>query len=184
MSLNKKELIFSESKDKEWGKGAIRYNIHYKDKNVASAVVRPNPRKELGGMTLSDLQVKKDFRGQGLGRILLKHVIDKHQNDELYLRPQPYKSNEISENDLRKFYESEGFVPEGKELMVFKKAKILDANFIKKSQVRRNYDYGEGMYMNLDKYKSVADFRKKRRQKRKKDIENILNTRPDRYKAN
>lgn len=51
------------------------------------------------------------------------------------------------------------------------------------SQWRRNYDYGEGLYMNLDKYKSVSDFRKKRRAKRKKDLENILNTRPDRYKA-
>lgn len=51
------------------------------------------------------------------------------------------------------------------------------------AQWRTNYDYGEGMYMNLDKYKSVTDFRKKRRKKRRKDIDNILNSRPDRYKA-
>ncbi len=51
------------------------------------------------------------------------------------------------------------------------------------SQIRHNYDYGEGLYMNLDKYKSVTDFRKKRRKKRRKDIDNILNSRPDRYKA-
>ena len=51
------------------------------------------------------------------------------------------------------------------------------------AQIRHNYDYGEGLYMNLDKYKSVADFRKKRRKKRRKDIDNILNSRPDRYKA-
>ena len=53
----------------------------------------------------------------------------------------------------------------------------------KDAQWRRNYDYGEGLYMNLDKYKSVSDFRKKRRLKRKKDLENILNSRPDRYEA-
>lgn len=54
---------------------------------------------------------------------------------------------------------------------------------IKTSQFRTNYDYLEGLYTNLDEYKSVMDFRKKRRSKRKKDIENILNSRPDRYKA-
>ena len=53
----------------------------------------------------------------------------------------------------------------------------------KKAQIRHNYDYGEGLYQNLNKYKSVSDFRTKRRKKRRKDIENILNSRPDRYKA-
>lgn len=48
----------------------------------------------------------------------------------------------------------------------------------KNAQVRENYDYPyEGLYTNLDKYKSVSDFRRKRRQKRKKDIKNILKTR-------
>ena len=56
-------------------------------------------------------------------------------------------------------------------------------NLDKQAQWRQNYDYGEGLYMNLDKYKSVSDFRKKRRKKRRKDIDNILNSRPDRYKA-
>lgn len=53
---------------------------------------------------------------------------------------------------------------------------------IKESQIRTNYDYLEGLYSNMDKYKSVEEFRAKRRKKRKKDIENILNSRPDRYK--
>lgn len=53
----------------------------------------------------------------------------------------------------------------------------------KNAQIRQNYDYGEGLYQNLNKYKSVSDFRAKRRNKRKKDIANILNSRPDRYKA-
>jgi len=51
------------------------------------------------------------------------------------------------------------------------------------AQIRRNYDYGEGLYQNLNKYKSVSDFRAKRRKKRRKDIDNILNSRPDKYKA-
>jgi hypothetical protein len=54
----------------------------------------------------------------------------------------------------------------------------------KDAQWRTNYDYPwEGLYSNLDKYDSVTDFRKKRRSKRKKDLEKILSTRPDRYKA-
>jgi len=54
----------------------------------------------------------------------------------------------------------------------------------KLSQWRTNYDYPyEGLYTNLNKYKSVIEFRKKRRLKRKKDIQNILNSRPDRYKS-
>ena len=55
--------------------------------------------------------------------------------------------------------------------------------FYKSAQIRRNYDYGENIYENLDKYKSVSEFRSKRRKKRKQDIANILNSRPDKYKA-
>jgi tRNA nucleotidyltransferase (CCA-adding enzyme) len=44
---------------------------------------------------------------------------------------------------------------------------------VKSSQLKRNYDYGEGLYMNLDKYDSVADFRKKRRNKRKKILQKL-----------
>lgn len=47
---------------------------------------------------------------------------------------------------------------------------------VKKSQFRANYDYGEGLYMNLDKYKSVSDFRKKRRKKRMKELKRIRDT--------
>jgi poly(A) polymerase len=38
---------------------------------------------------------------------------------------------------------------------------------------QRNLDYGEGMFSHLDKYKSVSDFRKKRRGKRKKILKSI-----------
>ena len=54
-----------------------------------------------------------------------------------------------------------------------------DSKLIVEAQWRTNYDYpNEGLYTNLDKYKSVLDFRRKRRAKRRKDIENILKTRP------
>lgn len=45
----------------------------------------------------------------------------------------------------------------------------------KKAQFRTNYDYGEGLFMNLEKYKSVSDFRRKRRKKRLKELKNIKN---------
>ena len=43
---------------------------------------------------------------------------------------------------------------------------------------RRNFDYGsdEELFSNLDKYKSVSDYRKKRRKKRKKIIKKILDS--------
>lgn len=108
-------LTFSQGPDKEWGAGAIRYDIHQGSRNVASAVVRPNPRKELGGMTLSDLLVRKEHRGEGLGRQLLQHVTSEHEG--LFLRPRPYKDRPLAEDKLRSFYASEGFQPHGKELM-------------------------------------------------------------------
>lgn len=46
---------------------------------------------------------------------------------------------------------------------------------LKSAQLRHNYDYGEGLFMNLDKYHSVADFRKKRRKKRMKELKKIKN---------
>ncbi len=121
--INLDNLVFSEFPDKSWGSKAIRYDIHKDNKNIASAIVRPNPRKELGGMTLSDLQVHKDYRGCGLGRILLKHILNKYDN--LYLRPQPYKSDGLSEDKLREFYASEGFRPFGNELMKYKKSSYI-----------------------------------------------------------
>jgi tRNA nucleotidyltransferase/poly(A) polymerase len=46
---------------------------------------------------------------------------------------------------------------------------------VKEAQLRPNYDYGEGLYMNLDRYKSVSDFRRKRRKKRMRQIKKIKN---------
>ena len=44
---------------------------------------------------------------------------------------------------------------------------------VKSAQLKQNYDYGENIYSNLEKYKSVSDFRKKRIKKRKKIIQKI-----------
>jgi hypothetical protein len=38
---------------------------------------------------------------------------------------------------------------------------------------KSNYDYGEGLFQNLDKYKSVMDFRKARMKKRKKILDKL-----------
>lgn len=46
---------------------------------------------------------------------------------------------------------------------------------IKENQFKNNYDLYESVYSNLHKYKSIADFRKSKRKKRKKHIENIIN---------
>lgn len=46
----------------------------------------------------------------------------------------------------------------------------------KTAQLRKNYDLGEGLYENLDRYKSVSDFRRKRRKKRMRLIKRIKDT--------
>jgi poly(A) polymerase len=45
--------------------------------------------------------------------------------------------------------------------------------FVKSAQLKRNFDYGEGFYANLDKVKSVSDYRRKRSKKRKKILQKI-----------
>lgn len=50
----------------------------------------------------------------------------------------------------------------------YNKRKVMKA-----AQIRRNFDYGEGIYSNLDRYKSVSDYRKKKRRKRRKILKNI-----------
>jgi tRNA nucleotidyltransferase (CCA-adding enzyme) len=48
--------------------------------------------------------------------------------------------------------------------------------FSKAAQLKTNYDYGEGFYQNINEgkdYKSVMDFRKRRRNKRKKILKKI-----------
>lgn len=52
-------------------------------------------------------------------------------------------------------------------------AKWNDAFASKTAQLKRNFDLGEGFYANMNKYDSVADFRKKRRNKRKKILQKI-----------
>jgi len=75
------------------------------------------------------------------------------------LRPDPYKS--INKYDIK---ETEKYFPER-------------FDHLKTAQLRRNLDYGEGLYMNLDKYKSVSDFRSKRRKKRMKIIKKLKDMR-------
>ena len=113
------EESFSFYPDPEWGKGAVRYDIHHDGKNVASAIVRPNPRNDLGGLTISELLVHKDYRSIGLGRRLLQYVKKKNSNSYLYLRPDPYKDAPLTVKQLRAFYASEGFIPYDSYLMRF-----------------------------------------------------------------
>src|SRR5258708_3064275 len=44
----------------------------------------------------------------------------------------------------------------------------------KTAQLRRNFDLNEGFYSNMQRYKSLSDFRRKRRKKRLKEIKNLL----------
>lgn len=41
------------------------------------------------------------------------------------------------------------------------------------AQFRSNYDYGENLYHQLDKYRSVSNFRKKRLKKRLQEMNKI-----------
>ena len=43
-----------------------------------------------------------------------------------------------------------------------------------KGQFLFNYDYGDNIYSNMDKYKSIMDFRKKRRQARKEKLKKLI----------
>lgn len=44
---------------------------------------------------------------------------------------------------------------------------------IKLAQLRRNFDYGEGFYANIQNVKSVSDFQRKRKKKQKKEVKKI-----------
>lgn len=45
--------------------------------------------------------------------------------------------------------------------------------FSKQAQLRKNFDYGEGFYSNIQNIDSIKDFKKKRKKKRKKEIKKI-----------
>lgn len=72
-----------------------------------------------------------------------------------------------------------GLMPITEEILPFYKKR----NQVKTAQLFRNYDYGvddpngpgTGFYANLDKYKSVMDFRKKKRKRRAKMIKKLRN---------
>lgn len=64
-----------------------------------------------------------------------------------------------------------------KEYSLVKRASY---NSCKEAQLFKNYDYaddpsgpGKGLYSDMDKYKSVADFRKKKRSRRMKAIKKL-----------
>jgi len=90
-----------------------------------------------------------------------------------------FKYNSQRTTDLLNRMDLWAMVPITDEILPFYKNR-------KTAQMFRNFDYGTdspsgpgtGLYENMDKYKSVADFRKKRRRRRAKTIKKMLGTRP------
>lgn len=64
----------------------------------------------------------------------------------------------------------------------------MNKNSQKNIVFRRNFDYGEGFYANMDKYKDLASFRKKQRKakmnKRRLAMLEILTAKPNTDKNN
>jgi hypothetical protein len=117
-------------------KGKRRFDIHIDGKNVAFAVVIPDAG--LGQTWLSDLFVKKGYRGQGLVSKLMAKVFEEFPG-KIYLRASSHYDEPKDDNELVDMYKKYGFkevvgrpkgymVKESKSMLTLKQYILLEAS--------------------------------------------------------
>lgn len=113
-------LILSAAREIKAGKESIRYDIHdiVTEKNVAYATVK---RSKLS-LFLDGLYVLPEYRSKGIATYLVRLVELNHSDEDLYIKPDPFKDKAVSRESLIEFYGRLGFeqIPESK-LMVFRR---------------------------------------------------------------
>jgi predicted GNAT family acetyltransferase len=103
---------------------ALGYQLAHKlpllKKASASATLR---RHESGGIAIEKLHVPPEERGKGKARELLSQIKDKYKGASLWIRPRPFGDMPVSIDQLKSFYESEGFrTVDGRDNMLLKTA--------------------------------------------------------------
>lgn len=110
-----KEYVFSKTKSKE----GIRYDIHFKDKNVAYVLTKPSSEKD--GAWVSGLHVLPSFQGKGLAKFLMKQVERFNRGKIIRLRARPYRDRGLKTKELVSFYLKLGYKISDKKNRMFKK---------------------------------------------------------------
>jgi len=92
---------------------------------AATATLRPH---EAGGIAIEKLSVPAGERGQGKARELISYIKDKYKGANIHIRPRPFGDMPMSIDQLRSFYESEGFrATDGRDNMMLKSAATAQA---------------------------------------------------------
>lgn len=88
-------------------------------KTAASAELVPHPK---GGHSIEKLHVPPEERGKGAARKLIQEL-KKKASGPLWIRPRPFEDMPMSIDQLKSFYESEGFrAVDGKDNMFLEKS--------------------------------------------------------------
>ena len=86
---------------------------------AATATLR---RREDGGISIEKLSVPQEERGKGKARKLISYIRDKYKGASIHIRPRPFGDMPASIDQLKSFYESEGFkTVDGRDNMVLEK---------------------------------------------------------------
>jgi GNAT superfamily N-acetyltransferase len=102
------------------------YNVHAsfnfevndgEDKPIAHV----NVYERMAGLWVTDLWVKPDLRGKGLGRKVMSRMIEVLGDRDLFLNVHPYAGDTLDAKALIDFYGSFGFVMSGVNGIMFRR---------------------------------------------------------------
>lgn len=96
-----------------------KFLITSNGEEVGSVLVK---QKEFG-LTVLSLKVSREHRGKGLAKLLLQTVCEYFNNNDLYIRANPFGDAPISREKLYVLYEKYGFKEFGEEKRMVRKAK-------------------------------------------------------------
>lgn len=103
------------------------YDAIIDGKKVGDIVTVPSRKEDSTDIWISSLFVYPEWRGRGIGRELVEHVLEENAGKTIWLIPNPYEDKPLSKEKLAEFYRSCGFErtedPIGKDRLTMKKQK-------------------------------------------------------------
>jgi GNAT superfamily N-acetyltransferase len=97
--------------------------LRHMPEGVKTAAATATLRRTDDGIAIEKLSVPREERGQGKARKLLSYIKDRYKGASIYIRPRPFGDMPMSIDQLKGFYESEGFqAVDGRDNMVLKTA--------------------------------------------------------------
>lgn len=109
--------------------GTYRVHVEYSYRisdGDDKAIAHVDVYERMAGLWVTNLWVKNDLRGQGLGRKVMERMIDDLGRWDLFLNVSPYAGDTLNPEQLVAFYETFGFVMSAINGIMFRRGRRKD----------------------------------------------------------